>query len=130
MGQAGWTTPAIMVADLDLALPVAESAVAAIVVNLLRNAATAVRGVEGSRILLRVDLDRDVTGRRMVSLLVADSAKGMLSLDDIEQRDSQRGLGIVRDLVRRWGGYMIVRDETAPLVKSVGAVFPAAETRS
>jgi hypothetical protein len=54
----------------------------------------------------------------------------MLSLDDIEQRDSQRGLGIVRDLVRRWGGYMIVRDETAPLVKSVGAVFPAAEARS
>ena len=130
MGQAGWTTPAIMIADLDLALPVAESVVAAIVVNLLRNAATAVRGVEGSRILLRVDLDRDVTGRRMVSLLVADSAKGMLSLDDIEQRDGQRGLGIVRDLVRRWGGYMIVRDETAPLVKSVGAVFPAAEARS
>jgi signal transduction histidine kinase len=130
MGQAGWTTPAIMVADLDLALPVAESAVAAIVVNLLRNAATAVRGAEGSRILLRVDLDRDVTGRRMVSLLVADSAKGMLSLEDIEQRDGQRGLGIVRDLVRRWGGYMIVRDETAPLVKSIGAVFPAAEARS
>jgi len=130
MGQAGWTTPAIMIADLDLALPVAESAVAAIVVNLLRNAATAVRGGEGGRILLRVDLDRDVTGRRMVSLLVADSAKGMLSLDVIEQRDSQRGLGIVRDLVRRWGGYMIVRDETAPLVKSVGAVFPAAEARS
>jgi Flp pilus assembly protein TadD len=130
IGGAGWTTPAIMVADLDLALPVAESAVAAIVVNLLRNAEAAVRGAEGGRILLRVDLDRDVTGRRMVSLLVADSAKGVLSLDDIEQRDSQRGLGIVRDLVRRWGGYMVVREEPAPLAKSVGVAFPAVEARA
>jgi hypothetical protein len=130
MGQAGWTTPAIMIADLDLAVPVAEPAMASIAVNLLRNAATAVRGAQDARILLRVDMDRDVTGRRMVSLLVADSAKGTLSLDDIEQRDSQRGLGIVRDLVRRWSGYMIVREETAPFVKSIGAAFPAAEVRS
>jgi hypothetical protein len=96
----------------------------------LRNAATAIRGAQDARLLLRVDLDRDVSGRRMVSLLVADSAKNTLSLDDIEQRDSQRGLGIVRDLVRRWGGYMIVREEPAPFVKSVGAAFPAAEVRS
>jgi tetratricopeptide (TPR) repeat protein len=130
VGHAGWTAPAIMVADLDLAVPVAEPALAAIVVNLLRNAASAVGCSGNARLLLRVDLDRDVTGRRMVSLLVADSAKGMLSLDDIEQRDSQRGLGIVRDLVRRWGGYMTVREEPAPFVKSVGAVFPAAEVRS
>ena len=129
-GQAGWTAPAIMVADLDLTVPVAEPALATIVVNLLRNAATAVRCTENARLLLRVDLDRDVTGRRMVSLLVADSAKGALSLDAIEQRDSQRGLGIVRDLVRRWGGYMTLREEAAPFVKSVGAVFPAAEARS
>jgi hypothetical protein len=66
----------------------------------------------------------------MVSLLVADSAQSTLSLDDIEQRDSQRGLGIVRDLVRRWGGYMIVREEPAPFVKSIGAAFPAAEARA
>jgi Flp pilus assembly protein TadD len=130
MGQAGWTTPAIMIADLDLAVPVAEQAMASIAVNLLRNAATAVRGAQDARILLRVDMDRDATGRRMVSLLVADSAKGTLSLDDIEQRDSQRGLGIVRDLARRWGGFMIVREETAPFVKSIGATFPAAEVRS
>jgi signal transduction histidine kinase len=130
MGPEGWTAPAIMVADLALAVPVAQPAVAAIVVNLLRNAATAIRGAQDARLLLRVDLDRDASGRRMVSLLVADSAKNMLSLDDIEQRDSQRGLGIVRDLVRRWGGYMIVREEPAPFVKSVGAAFPAAEARS
>ena len=130
VGHAGWTAPAIMVADLDLAVPVAEPALAAIVVNLLRNAASAVGCGGNARLLLRVDLDRDVTGRRMVSLLVVDSAKGTLSLDDIEQRDSQRGLGIVRDLVRRWGGYMMVREEPAPFVKSVGAVFPAAEVRS
>ena len=119
------TTP-----NLDLTVPVAEPALAAIVTNLLRNAASAVRCADHARLLLRVDLDRDVTGRRMVSLLVADSAKGTLSLDAIEQRDSQRGLGIVRDLVRRWGGYMMVREEPAPFVKSVGAVFPAAEVRS
>jgi tetratricopeptide (TPR) repeat protein len=130
VGEAGWTTPAIMVADLDLAVPVAEAAVATIVVNLLRNAATAIHDSQDSRLMLRVDLDRDVTGRRMVSLVVADSAKGELSLDSIEQRDSQRGLGIVRDLVRRWGGFMVVRNEPAPFVKSIGAVFPAAEVKS
>ena len=129
MGQEGWTAPAIMVADLALSVPVAESAMATIVVNLLRNAATAVRGARDGRLLLRVDLDRDVSGRHMVSLLVADSAKSTLSLDDVEQRDSQRGLGIVRDLVRRWGGYMLVREEPAPFVKSVGAAFPAAEVK-
>jgi tetratricopeptide (TPR) repeat protein len=130
LGPEAWTAPAIMVADLALAVPVAEPAMATIVVNLLRNAATAVGGAPEARLLLRVDLDRDVSGRRMVSLLVADSAQNTLSLDDIEQRDSQRGLGIVRDLVRRWGGYMIVREEPAPFVKSIGVAFPAAEARS
>jgi signal transduction histidine kinase len=130
LGPQGWTTPAIMVADLGLTVPVAQAAMAAIVVNLLRNAATAVRGLPDARLLLRVDLERDASGRRMVSLHVVDSAQGTLSLDDIEQRDSQRGLGIVRDLVRRWGGYMMVRDESAPFVKSIGAAFPAAEVRS
>jgi hypothetical protein len=130
MGEAGWIAPAIMVADLDLAVPVAEPALASIAINLLRNAATAVHGADPARILLRIDSDRDVTGRRMVSLLVADSAQGTLSLDAIEQRDGQRGLGIVRELVRRWGGYMIVREEAAPFVKSIGAAFPAAEVRS
>jgi len=128
--KEGWTMPAIMVADLALTVPVAEPVVAAIVVNLLRNAATAVRGAPDAHLMLRVDLNRDVSGRRMVSLLVADSAKSPLSLDDIEQRDSQRGLGIVRDLVRRWGGYMMIREEPAPFVKSVGAAFPAVEVRS
>jgi Flp pilus assembly protein TadD len=129
VGEGAWTAPAIMVADLDLAIPVAEPAVATIVVNLLRNAAAAVHGAANARILLRIDTDRDVTGRRMVSLLVADSARDTLSLDAIDQRDSQRGLGIVRDLVRRWGGYMIVRDEPAPFSKSVGATFPSSEVK-
>jgi nitrogen-specific signal transduction histidine kinase len=118
-----------MVTDLDLALPVAESALTAIVVNLLRNAAAAVGGASDRRILLRVDSYRDVTGRRMVSLAIADSATGSLTLEDIERRDSQRGLGIVRDLVRRWGGFMVVQKESAPLVKSIGVVFSATEVK-
>jgi len=130
VGPSSWTAPAIMVADLGLSVPVAEPAVATMVTNLLRNAAAAVQQARNPRLLIRVDLDRDVTGRRMVSLLVSDSGPGTLTLDDIEQRDSQRGLGIVRDLVRRWGGYMIVRAETAPFVKSIGAAFPAVEAKS
>ena len=130
VGQAGWIAPSIMVADLDLAVPIAEPALAAIIVNLLRNAAAAVHGATDGRILLRVDSQRDVTGRRMVSVVVADSATHPLTLEDIERRDRQRGLGIVRDLVRRWGGFMIVQKEGLPFVKSVGAVFPAAEVKT
>jgi hypothetical protein len=47
-----------------------------------------------------------------------------VSLEQIEQRNGQRGLGIVRDLVRRWGGHLIVRGESAPFVKAIGAAFP------
>jgi signal transduction histidine kinase len=125
-----WVAPAILVADLDLAVPVAEFVVAAVLANLLRNAVHAVAESADKRVLVRVEHERDVTGRRMVSLLVADTCPTVPTLDDIEKRDGQRGLGIVRDLVRRWGGHLIVRKEEAPLVKSIGAVFPAIEVKT
>jgi signal transduction histidine kinase len=62
----------------------------------------------------------------MVTVLVADSAPHTPTPAEIEARDGQRGLGIVRDLVRRWGGHLVVRPEPAPLVKAIGASFPAA----
>ena len=57
---------------------------------------------------------------------MADSAPATVSLDEIEQRDGDRGLGIVRDLVRRWGGHLVVRREPPPFVKAIGAAFPVA----
>jgi hypothetical protein len=77
-------------------------------------------------VLVRLEEERDAVGRRLVTLLVADSAPATLALEDIERRDGQRGLGIVRDLVRRWGGHLVVRPERPPLIKAIGASFPRA----
>jgi hypothetical protein len=76
-------------------------------------------------VIVRVDRRRDVTGRQEVGLYVGDSAPAPLTLEVIEARESGRGLAIVRDLVRKWRGHMIVQPETAPFTKVVGACFPA-----
>jgi signal transduction histidine kinase len=77
-----------------------------------------------ARVIVRVDRERDVTGRQSVTLFVGDAAPEPLSLEAIEARESGRGLAIVRDLVRQWRGHLVVRPEPAPLVKLVGACFP------
>jgi len=124
-----WTRPAVLVETATVCVPVPEATLGTLVTNLLRNAAAAVAGLPDARLQLRLESGRDVTGRRVVSLLVADSSPITLSLADIEARDVQRGLGIVRDSVRRWGGQIVVRPEPAPLCKSIGVVFPAAVER-
>jgi tetratricopeptide (TPR) repeat protein len=124
--QAGrpWAAPGLALADLDLDFPVEEDALSAIFANLLRNAQDAVAGKPEPRVLVRVDRERDVTGRQSVTLFVGDAAPEPLSLETIEARESGRGLAIVRDLVRQWRGNLVVRAEPAPLTKLVGASFP------
>ena len=126
LGVSGWPRPAVLVETATVAVPVPEATLGTLVTNLLRNAAAAVAGRQDARLQLHLESGRDITGRRLVSLLVADSSPVILSLTDIEARDGQRGLGIVRDSVRRWGGHLVVRSEPAPLCKSIGVVFPAA----
>jgi signal transduction histidine kinase len=58
-------------------------------------------------------------------LLVGDSAENTVSLEAIEQRESGRGLALVRDLTREWQGHLVVRTEEPPWKKAVGACFPA-----
>ncbi|HZL16609.1 MAG TPA: ATP-binding protein, partial [Polyangia bacterium] len=124
--QAGrpWTAPGLALADLDLDFPVEEDALSAIFANLLRNAQDAVAGKPEPRVLVGVDRERDFTGRQSVRLFVGDAAPEPLSLETIEARESGRGLAIVRDLVRQWRGNLVVRPESAPLTKLVGASFP------
>jgi len=105
--------------------PVEHQALAAIFANLLRNAQAAIAGQADARVIVRVDRRRDVTGRQEVGLYVGDSAAAPLTLEAIEARESGRGLAIVRDLVRKWRGHMIVQTEPAPFTKLVGACFPA-----
>ncbi len=124
--QAGrlWTAPGLSLADLDVDFPVEEDALSAIFANLLRNAEVAVAGQVDARVVVRVDRERDLTGRQSVTLFVGDAAAAPLSLEAIETRESGRGLAIVRDLVRQWRGQLVVRPEPAPLTKLVGACFP------
>ena len=69
-------------------------------------------------------------GRRVVSLTIADSSSQLLQVADIENRPVDRGLGIVRETTRAWGGEIITHDEPAPFRKSIGVRFAApAEAR-
>jgi C4-dicarboxylate-specific signal transduction histidine kinase len=122
------TEPGLLLRHMDLSVGVDETALYTIFANLLRNAEQAVAERPEPRILVRVERETDVTGRQLVTILVADSAPHapMLNPADIDQRDGQRGLGLVRDLTRKWGGHLAIRNEAAPLVKAIGASFPAA----
>jgi len=120
----GWTAPALSLADLAVEFPIEHDALAAIFMNLLRNAQAAVADREDARVIVRIDRARDVTGRQEVSLALGDSAPASLTLETIEARESGRGLAIVRDLVRQWRGHMVVRPDAAPFTKTVGACFP------
>jgi signal transduction histidine kinase len=120
----GWAATALALTDLDVDFPVETDALEAIFANLLRNAQAAVAAEPDARVLVRVDRERDVTGRQVVTLFVGDSAPATLTLETIEARESGRGLAIVRDLVRAWQGQMLVRPEPAPFTKLVGASFP------
>jgi tetratricopeptide (TPR) repeat protein len=119
--------PRIEVAAGAVSLPLPLPAVHTILGNLLRNALAADGGAAATPLVVRVSVapGRDVAGRRLVTLLVADAAPAMVTLADIDRRDGQRGLGVVRELVRRWGGRMVVQAEAPPLVKAIGAAFPA-----
>ena len=120
----GWAAPALMLGELAVEFPVERGALSAIFANLLRNAQAAVAGQDDGRIIVRIDRERDVTGRQVVRLLIGDSAAAALTLEAIDARESGRGLAIVRDLVRQWRGHLIVRAEPAPFSKQVGACFP------
>jgi Flp pilus assembly protein TadD len=120
---ATWIAPALMLRDLDVDFPVERDALHAIFANLLRNAQAAASSTDGS-VIVRVERERDVTGRQVVSLLVGDSAAAALTLEAVEGRESGRGLAIVRDLVRQWRGHLVIRAEPAPFTKVVGACFP------
>jgi tetratricopeptide (TPR) repeat protein len=120
----GWTAPALSLADLAVEFPIEHDALAAIFMNLLRNAQAAVAGQDDARVIVRIDRARDVTGRQEVSLALGDSAPATLTLEVIEARESGRGLAIVRDLVREWRGHMVVRPDSVPFTKTVGACFP------
>ena len=124
--QAGgaWTAPALSLADLTIDFPIDHDALAAIFMNLLRNAQAAVAGQDDGHVIVRVERARDVTGRQEVSLALGDSAPAPLTLEIIEARESGRGLAIVRDLVREWRGHLVVRGDALPFTKTVGACFP------
>ena len=119
---APWIAPALLLGELDVDFPVEREALVAIFSNLLRNAQAAASG--GGHVIVRVERERDVTGRQVASLLVGDSSASALTLEAIEGRESGRGLAIVRDLVRQWRGHLVVRPEASPFTKVVGACFP------
>lgn len=122
-----WISPVLLLEGLDLEFPVERQALMTLFANLLRNAQAAVAeepAASPPSVLVRVGEERDAMGRRLLLLLVGDSATRELTLETVERRESGRGLAILRDLVHEWRGHLIVRAESPPLTKGVGACFP------
>ncbi|HZX93887.1 MAG TPA: hypothetical protein VFE90_05190, partial [Myxococcales bacterium] len=124
MRRAGsaWTAPSILLQGMEVEFAVERGALSTIFANLLRNAQAASGGGE---VIVRLGEERDAAGRTLTVLMVGDSSAHAVSLDAIEQRESGRGLALVRDLTREWQGHLIVRPEEPPWTKAVGARFPA-----
>ena len=59
------------------------------------------------------------------SVVEATSGEQALEVVDIDNRPADRGLGIVREATRAWGGEIITLDEPAPFHKSIGVRFAA-----
>ena len=121
-GGAPWKDPSILLQGMAVEFPVERSALSLIFANLLRNAQAAAAGGE---VIVRLGEERDAAGRNLTVLLVGDSSANTVSLAAIEQRESGRGLALVRDLTREWQGHLVVRAEEPPWKKAVGACFPA-----
>jgi tetratricopeptide (TPR) repeat protein len=117
-------TPQLVVPEA-VTFPLPEAALGAIASNLLRNALDAARRAPQPAVAVRVEHGRDITGRRTVSLFVADSSPETLDGETIEKRPADRGLGIVRETARTWGGEIRLREEALPLRKAIGVTFPA-----
>lgn len=115
--------PGLYLQEAQIAFPLPANTLASLFSNLLRNAVQV--SPADALLEIRVENNRDPLGRRQVSLAVRDASPLPLSEADVEQRPSDRGLGIVRETVRRWGGQVFVRSEASPFVKAVGVRFPA-----
>lgn len=118
-------TPGLYLQGAPIPFPLPEATLGSMVSNLLRNAVAATADVAVPAVEVRAEQGRDGTGRRTVSLLVADASPKSLDAESIERRPADRGLGIVRDTARAWGGEIVVREEPPPFRKSVGVRFPA-----
>jgi signal transduction histidine kinase len=121
-GGSSWTAPSILLQGMEVEFPVERGALSTIFANLLRNAQAA---AAGGSVIVRLGEERDAAGRNLTVLLVGDSASDGVSLESIEQRETGRGLALVRDLTREWQGHLVVRTEEPPWKKAVGACFPA-----
>ncbi|HUJ25011.1 MAG TPA: hypothetical protein VLW85_03265 [Myxococcales bacterium] len=121
-GGAPWTDPSILLQNMEVEFPVERGALSTIFANLMRNAQAAAAGGE---VIVRLGEERDAAGRNLTVMLVGDSSANAVTLEVIEQRESGRGLALVRDLTREWQGHMVVRPEEPPWKKAVGACFPA-----
>lgn len=122
-GGADWVVPAIAIAEGEVVCPVEGQALLSIFSNLVSNAEQAVASASDQQILIRLQQERDAAGRSVVALWVADSSPQELTLALVEAQPAERGLGIVREQVRRWRGQLQVRSEAGPWRKSIGVMF-------
>jgi tetratricopeptide (TPR) repeat protein len=120
-----WTAPQLNLKDAEISFPLPESTLSSIFSNLLRNAIAAATDEPNAAVEVRVEQSRDSMGKRVVSLLIADSSSQPLEVVDIDNRPADRGLGIVRETTRAWGGEIIAHDEPSPFRKIVGVRFAA-----
>lgn len=109
--------------------------------NLLRNAILAVgRAEPPRRVALEADCVMEATGEETVTLAIRDSSLEPLRPEDLRERPFDRGLGLVRVAVERYGGSLDVEPGGEGFAKAVVVRFframdpdeetPRAEARS
>lgn len=94
-----------------------------VLANLFRNALQA----GATRVAVRTSVVEDwITGLESVVVRVADDAPGKVSTAQIRSRFIERGLGLVVDLVHRFGGSVSVVDEPG-FEKAIALTLPRTE---
>ncbi len=91
--------------------------------NLFANALSA------GRLALRAEERRDpITGEAYLRLVLADDLPGALTIEEIRERPSDRGLGVVAEILRRNEGAIdVVRGPSPEFTKGIAVDLPTVE---
>ncbi|MCO4743197.1 MAG: hypothetical protein KC912_00310 [Proteobacteria bacterium] len=117
--------PVPLVLDIDTGLFVRgdHTDLHDVLVNLFRNALQA----GATRLAVSTEVQEDwVTGLESIVIRVADDAEGRVTTEQIRGRFIERGLGLVVDLVHRFGGSVSVADHPG-YAKAIAVRLPRAE---
>ena len=96
--------------------------------NIVRNAIMAVaKSPDIKKVRIESHIELEETGEETVRICVLDSSPATLTVENLYDRRSDRGLGLVVAAIQRYGGGIEVSDGQGDFLKSVNVSFFACE---